>query len=110
MEAAQDLGATRFQAFRKIFIPGIGRGVWTALVVVLIPALGSYLIPDLVGGPSSEMLGDKIAQRAFIDRSLPHASALSAILMLAVLLPVLAAVLLRSGLGDSLFRKKERTR
>jgi len=110
MEAAQDLGATRFQAFRKIFIPGIGRGVWTALVVVLIPALGSYLIPDLVGGPSSEMLGDKIAQRAFVDRNLPHASALSAILMLAVLLPVLAAILLRTGLGDAFFRKKERGR
>jgi spermidine/putrescine transport system permease protein len=99
MEAAQDLGASRFQAFRKIFLPGISAGIWTALVVVLIPSLGSYLIPDLVGGPSSEMLGDKIAQRTFIDRNLPHASALSAILMLAVLIPIIIAIALKAKIG-----------
>ncbi len=100
MEAAQDLGATRFQSFRKIFLPGISRGVWTALVVVLVPALGSYLIPDLVGGPSSEMIGDKIAQRTFIDRNLPHASALSAILMMAVIVPIAVAIFLKAKLRE----------
>ena len=47
------------------------------------------LIPNLVGGPTSELLGDKIAQRVFVDRNLPHASALSALLMLGVFLPFL---------------------
>ncbi len=78
IEAARDLGARPFQAFRRVFLPGIRRGLLTAVLVVFIPALGSYVIPDLVGGPSSEMIGNKIAQRVFVDRNLPHASALSA--------------------------------
>ena len=89
MDAAQDLGAGTFYAFRKVFLPGISKGIGTAVMVVLIPAFGAYLIPSLVGGPGSELLGDKIAQRVFVDRNLPHASALSAFLMLAVFLPML---------------------
>jgi spermidine/putrescine transport system permease protein len=51
MEAAYDLGATRLQAFIRVFIPGIRQGLLTAIIVVFIPALGSYVIPDIVGGP-----------------------------------------------------------
>lgn len=93
IEAARDLGATRFQAFRKIFIPGISAGIVASFIVVLIPSLGSYVIPELVGGASVEMIGSKIAQRTFTDRNLPHASALSAVLMLAVFIPMLFAAL-----------------
>jgi spermidine/putrescine transport system permease protein len=64
-------------------------------MVVLIPAFGAYLIPDLVGGPTSELVGDKIAQRVFNDRNLPHASALSALLMMAVFLPLIGTVWIR---------------
>jgi spermidine/putrescine transport system permease protein len=95
VEAARDLGARPFQSFRKVFLPGVRRGVVTAVLVVFIPALGSYIIPDLVGGPSSEMLGNKIAQRVFSDRNLPHASALSAVLVLAVLAPLIAILILQ---------------
>jgi spermidine/putrescine transport system permease protein len=95
MEAAQDLGARRWQSFVHIFLPGIRRGLWTAILVVFIPALGSYVIPDIVGGPNGEMLGNKIAQRVFVDRNLPHASGLSALLILAVLLPLLAVLVLQ---------------
>jgi ABC-type spermidine/putrescine transport system permease subunit I len=95
VEAARDLGARPFQAFRMIFLPGIRRGVVTAFLVVFVPALGSYIIPDLVGGPSGEMLGNKIAQRVFTDRNLPHASALSAVLVLAVLAPLIGILVLQ---------------
>lgn len=95
VEAARDLGARPFQSFRKVFLPGIRRGVVTAVLVVFIPALGSYIIPDLVGGPSGEMIGNKIAQRVFSDRNLPHASALSAVLVLAVLAPLVAVLVLQ---------------
>jgi spermidine/putrescine transport system permease protein len=95
IEAARDLGARPFQAFRKVFLPGIRRGILTAFLVVFIPALGSYIIPDLVGGPGGEMLGNKIAQRVFTDRNLPHASALSAVLVLAVLAPLVAVLVLQ---------------
>jgi len=92
IEAARDLGANRFYTLRRIFIPGISRGILTATLVVFIPALGSYVIPDLVGGPYSEMIGNKIAQRAFSDRHLPHASGLSSLLTLAVIVPMLMAL------------------
>ena len=101
MEAAQDLGARRWQSFIHIFLPGIRRGLWTAILVVFIPALGSYVIPDIVGGPSGEMLGNKIAQRVFVDRNLPHASGLSALLILAVLLPLLAVLVLQKKKGKA---------
>ncbi|HPW18736.1 MAG TPA: ABC transporter permease [Candidatus Aminicenantes bacterium] len=94
-EAARDLGARPFQAFRKVFLPGIRRGLLTAVLVVLIPSLGSYIIPDLVGGPGGEMLGNKIAQRVFTDRNLPLAAALSAVLVLAVLAPLAGVLVLQ---------------
>jgi spermidine/putrescine transport system permease protein len=90
IEAAMDLGATRTQAFLKVFIPGIRKGIGTAVVMVFIPAVGSYVIPDLVGGSNSEMLGNKIAQKTFVERNLPQASAISAFLALAVFIPLIA--------------------
>lgn len=88
LDAARDLGSGRLHAFVHVFLPGIARGLGTAVLVVLIPAFGSYAIPDLVGGPNSEMIGNKIAQRVFTERNLPHASALSAILAFVVIAPV----------------------
>jgi len=95
VEAARDLGAKPLRAFWSIFLPGIRRGVLTAFLMVLIPSLGAYVIPDLVGGTHSEMIGTKIAQRVFNDRNLPHASALSALLALAVMVPLALVVLTR---------------
>jgi spermidine/putrescine transport system permease protein len=88
LEAARDLGAKSFLAFRKIFLPGIRRGVVSATLMVFIPSVGSYVIPDLVGGKNSELVGNKIYQRTFPDRNLPHASALSAIMAFGVLVPL----------------------
>ena len=79
VEAAQDLGAHRFQSFMKVFIP----------------ALGSYVIPDIVGGTSGEMIGNKIAQRIFTDRNLPHASGLSAFLTIAVMVPMIIVLIMQ---------------
>jgi spermidine/putrescine transport system permease protein len=92
LEAARDLGASQWTAFRKVFLPGISAGIISAIMVVFIPALGSYIIPEIVGGPASEMLGNKIAQRVFIDRNLPRASALSSVLILIILLPSLVSL------------------
>ncbi len=95
IEAARDLGARPFEAFRRVFIPGIRQGLVTAVLVVFIPALGSYVIPDIVGGPGNELLGNKIAQRVFVDRNLPLAGGLSIVLILAVLTPLLAVLALQ---------------
>lgn len=100
LEAARDLGARPLRAFWGVFIPGIRRGILTAVLVVFIPALGSYVIPDIVGGTTSEMIGNKIAQRTFSDRNLPHASGLSALLTLGVLAPMLLVLALQRRRGE----------
>lgn len=89
LDAARDLGAKPFRTFRSVFLPGIHRGLVTAVLIVFIPMLGSYVIPDMVGGTDSQMLGNKIAQRNFNDRNLPQAAALSCALTLLVLAPML---------------------
>lgn len=80
IEAAMDLGASKTQAIYKVFLPGIEKGIAAAALLVFIPAVGTYVIPDLVGGINSEMLGNKIAQKTFVERNLPQASALSVLL------------------------------
>jgi spermidine/putrescine transport system permease protein len=102
LEAARDLGASSWYAFRRVFLPGISRGIQNAVLMVLIPVLGSYVVPDIVGGPSGEMIGGTIAQRVFVDRNLPHAAALAALLALAVLLPLVGALWLQTRRGRPL--------
>jgi ABC-type spermidine/putrescine transport system permease subunit I len=88
LDAARDLGAKPLRAFFSVFIPGIRQGVITAFLVVFIPMLGSYVVPDMVGGTGTQMIGNKIAQRNFTDRNLPQAAALSGALALLVLAPM----------------------
>ena len=108
-EAAMDLGATRTQAFFKVFIPGITKGLYTASVMVFISAVGAYVIPDLIGGINSDMLGNKIAQKIFVDRNLPQASALSILLSLVILVPILATSRIFNS-SDSKFEPEAKTR
>lgn len=89
MDAARDLGAKPLRAFWSVFLPGIRQGLVTAVFIVFIPMLGSYVVPDMVGGTDSQMIGNKIAQRNFNDRNLPEAAALSGALTLLVLVPLL---------------------
>jgi spermidine/putrescine transport system permease protein len=100
LDAARDLGASRWRAFRGVFLPGIRVGLITAFLIVFIPALGSYAIPAIVGGPTSEMIGNKIAQRATTDRNLPHAAALGAVLSVVIFVPLVAAAALRRRHGN----------
>lgn len=81
LEAARDLGASKFQAMWKVFIPGIRPGLMTALLFTFIPAMGSYAVPQLVGGKDSMMLGNVIARELTVTRNWPMASAISVVLM-----------------------------
>jgi len=94
LEAARDLGASGFRSVMRVFVPGVSRGLLTAMALVLIPALGSYVIPDLVGGPSDEMIGNKIAQRTLGDRNLPQAATLSVALLAITMIPILVVFLI----------------
>ncbi|MCE2695528.1 MAG: ABC transporter permease [Verrucomicrobiaceae bacterium] len=91
LDAARDLGAGPWRSFAKVFVPGVRRGLISAAVMVFVCSLGQYVIPQMVGGASDEMIGSKIAQRVFADRNLPQASTLAAALMLAVLVPMFVA-------------------
>jgi spermidine/putrescine transport system permease protein len=85
MEAAYDLGATRRKAFFKIFLPGISSGITAGTLMVFIPALGSYVIPEMVGGTSCDMVGNLIAERVLVGRNIPEASAWASVLLMVII-------------------------
>lgn len=97
IEAAKDLGANRKQAFFKVFIPAISRGILNATIIVFIPILGTYVIPDMVGGPSNEMIGNRIGQKVLVARNLPEASAWAMLLTLGILIPTAIGIWLHKG-------------
>ena len=105
LEAARDLGAKNFYAFRKIFIPGIRQGLVSAVLMVFIPAIGSYVIPQMLGGTDCVLIGNKIFMRAIQNRNIPHASALAALMAVSVLVPIGLAMWWRR-LQDARDRKR----
>lgn len=88
LEAARDLGATKAQSMFHIFLPNIRAGIITAVIFTLIPTLGSYAIPQLVGGRDSMMVGNIIARQLTVERNWPLASSMSVILTLITMLGV----------------------
>jgi len=97
LEAARDLGATQWQALSKVLLPTIQKGVIGAALLVGIPSLGSYVVPEMIGGLDAEMLGSKIGQRLFSDRNLPQAAALATALALLAMPAVIMAIRKRPG-------------
>jgi len=99
LHAAMDLGANEVKAFFHITIPLAAEGIFAGSLLVFIPALGAYLIPQLVGNQHSLYLGQVITYKIKnIPRNWPMASALSITLLffVAVLLVVLFALYKRS--------------
>ena len=88
LEAARDLGAKNFYAFRRIFMPGVRQGIVSAVLMVFIPAIGSYVIPQMLGGTECVLIGNKIFMRAMQNRNIPHASALATLMAVSVLVPM----------------------
>ncbi len=95
LEAARDLGASSLRALWSVFVPGVSRGISTAFLATFVCTLGMYVVPDIVGGTDSEMLGNRIAQRVRGDRNLPLAAALSGAMLGMVGLMFLAQALVR---------------
>lgn len=82
LDAASDLGANKIQSLMRVFLPGIKSGIVTATIFTLVPAIGSYAVPDLVGGTDGIMLGNIIASRMFQLRDWPTASAISTVFII----------------------------
>ena len=98
LDAARDLGATKFTAMVKVFLPGIKSGLISAIILTFIPAVGSYAVPDLLGGNDALMLGNIIGKRLLDARDWPIASAVSMLLIVFTTIAVL--LFMRSDNGE----------
>ena len=104
LEAAMDLGATRWQAFRKISLPIIAPGIVAAFLFVFIPSIGEYITPTLVGGTQGTMYGQALANQ-FVGGAFnwQYGSVMALFLLGVVLLLTFATSrFLRSGAGGNL--------
>jgi len=88
LEAAGDLYANRFHAFRRVILPLALPGVFAGSLLTFIPAMGDYINAELLGNPSTRMIGNVIQNRLLIQNDYPVGSALSFILMAGILVAV----------------------
>lgn len=88
IDAAQDLGATRTQAFWDVTWPLARPGVIAGCLLVFIPAIGEYVIPYLLGGPETLMIGRVLFDEFFVNRDWPLASAVAIMLLVLLVIPI----------------------
>jgi spermidine/putrescine transport system permease protein len=101
LEAAQDLGASKWQSIKKVLLPNIRGGITTAVLFTFIPAFGSYAIPQILGGSDSLMLGNVIARELTVTRNWPLASSISVVLTIITTLGVLVFMRLNRNAAES---------
>ncbi len=89
VEAAQDLGASRSRAFWDVTWPLARPGVIAGCLLVFIPAMGEYVIPYLLGGSESLMIGRVLFDEFFVNRDWPLASAVAIVLLLLLIVPIM---------------------
>ena len=88
IEAAEDLGCSRLTAFWLVTIPLSRNGIVAGSFLVFIPALGEFVIPSLLGGSSTLMIGKVLWEEFFSNRDWPVASAVAVILLLILVIPI----------------------
>ena len=93
-EAAADLGAAPLRVFVSITLPLALPGIAAGLALVFMPAVGEYVIPELLGGPAAQTVGRALWNEFFENHDWPMAAALANVLLVGLLLPL---AVLRSG-------------
>ncbi|MEW9918070.1 ABC transporter permease subunit [Marimonas sp. MJW-29] len=88
IEAAEDLGCSKMQAFWLVTIPLSRNGIIAGSFLVFIPALGEFVIPSLLGGSGTLMIGKVLWEEFFNNRDWPVASAVAVILLLILVVPI----------------------
>ncbi|MHA6264177.1 ABC transporter permease subunit [Arenibacterium sp. CAU 1754] len=88
IEAAEDLGCSRLTAFWLITIPLSRNGIIAGCFLVFIPALGEFVIPSLLGGSGTLMIGKVLWEEFFSNRDWPVASAVAVVLLLILVIPI----------------------
>jgi putrescine transport system permease protein len=91
VEAAADLGARPRHVFRDVILPLSLPGVAAGCLLVFIPAVGEFVIPDLLGGPGTLMIGKMLWQEFFDNVDWPAAAAVAMALVAVLTLPLLIA-------------------
>ena len=91
LEAAADLGARPVPVFFEVILPLTVPGIAAGSLLVLIPATGEFVIPDLLGGPDTLMIGKVLWDEFFNNRDWPVASAVAVVLVAILAIPVLVA-------------------
>jgi len=89
LEASADLGAKPFRTFLSVTLPLSLPGIVAGSMLVFIPAIGEYVIPQLLGGPSTLMIGRVLWDEFFTNRDWPVASAVAIAMLVAVVAPLL---------------------
>jgi len=102
LEASLDLGAGHIRTFFSIVVPLALPGIASGIVITFIPAMGSYLTPDLLGGTDSQMIANVIASQFKQANNWPFGAALSFLLMYATFfaLAIRAVLMRKEGRGD----------
>ena len=88
LEAAADLGATPWVAFWKITVPLSKAGIIAGSMLVFIPCVGEFVIPELLGGPETLMIGRVLWDEFFSNNDWPMASAVAVVMVLLVIVPL----------------------
>jgi len=88
VEAALDLGCRPWQAFCRVTLPLSLPGVVAGSLLVFIPAVGEFVIPELLGGPDSIMIGRVLWNEFFANRDWPLASAVAIVMLLILVVPI----------------------
>jgi putrescine transport system permease protein len=88
LEAAQDLGATPWQAFWRITVPLSKGGIIAGAMLVFIPCIGEYVIPELLGGPETLMIGRVLWDEFFSNNDWPMASSVAVTMVLLIIVPL----------------------
>jgi putrescine transport system permease protein len=101
LEAASDLGARPFKSFLTITLPLSLPGVLAGCMLVFIPAVGEFVIPDLLGGSETLMIGKVLADEFFLNRDWPLASAVAVAMLLILVLPIVLFQRLRARQAES---------
>jgi putrescine transport system permease protein len=89
IEAAFDLGCKPWQAFLRVTLPLSKAGIVAGSMLVMIPAVGEFVIPELMGGADTLMIGRQLWVEFFNNRDWPVASAVAIVMLALLIVPIM---------------------
>ncbi len=88
LEAASDLGASAWVAFWKVTVPLSRAGIVAGSMLVFIPCVGEYVVPELLGGPQTQMIGRTLWDEFFSNNDWPMAASVAVVMVLLIIVPL----------------------